>query len=455
MPGRQQLLRVARVGIGEDTGRLDYQGVDEPTRPRRQQPSLRVCVRRLRPLRDLVRLVRVVDAHLEGSRRQGSDASGLPFDLSLNELTQHVFIPGLPGAGKTTTLTRLMDGALAHGYGVVVIDCKGGGLRADAKRVAGAHGLGVYIVSPSAPDSLGYNPCTGPGYSVANKIVGALSFGGEAGIYRDVALGIIPPIVDAMRALGRPVTLDRLHEALATGNIGGLATQLRQETGDMAGYLCGVLEGLEDEGGVFAAGRDGLRHRLTAFRNGAFGALLRKEPALVWGDALARPSVAYVELPALGADQDVDLLSRVVLQDLKEVAKARIDATNDGKEGVPLLLIIDEFAALREAGQIGDLLLQGREAKIRVVVASQFLPENAALRNAVVGAGLLLVHRVGPEDAALLAAQAGTRGTTDEPNITPQTLATLPLGQIAVRSVARSTSGWCGLVTVHKEIEER
>jgi len=206
--------------------------------------------------------------------------------------------------------------------------------------------------------------------------------------------------------------------------------------------------------------------------------LLRKEPALVWGDALARPSVAYVELPALGADQDVDLLSRVVLQDLKDVAKARIDATNDGKEVVPLLLIIDEFAALREVKQINDLLLQGREAKIRVVVASQFLPEDATLRKVVVGAGLLLTHRVQADDADVLAKQVGTHDTmetsfttddkrdpqsetprqstnirlTEEFNAKPQTLANLPLGQVAVRSVARSTSGWCGLVTVHKEI---
>jgi len=393
-------------------------------------------------------------AHPPGAIRLGVDASGVPFDLSLDkldELAQHVFIPGLAGTGKTTTLTRLMDGALANRYGVVIVDCAGTGLRVEAKRVAQAHGLGTYVVSPSDPNSLGYNPCTGPGYSVANKIVGALSFGGEAAIYRDIALGIVPPVVDALRALGQPVTLDRLLEALATSNFRGLATQLQQETGDRNSDLLEILEALEGERGVFATGRDGLRSRLLAFRHGAFGALLRKEPALMWGDALARPSVVCVELPALGADQDVDLLSRVVLQDLKEVAKARIDATNDGKEVVPLLLIIDEFAALREAEQINDLLLMGRVARVRVVVATQYLPENAALRKAVVGAGLLLVHRVGPEDAALLAVQAGTRGTTDEPNVTPQTLVTLPVGQVAVRSVARSTSGWCGVVAVHKE----
>ncbi len=394
--------------------------------------------------------------HPPGTIRLGSDVSDQPFDLSLDELKQHVFIPGLPGAGKSTTLTRLADGALAHGYGVVIIDCAGGGLRLNAARIARAHGRTSYIVSTSTPDTYGYNPCTGHGYSVANKIVGALSFGGEAGIYRDVALAVIPPVVDAMRTGGHPVTLDRLREALAKGNIRALARQLQQETGDRNSDLYDVLQGLEDEGGVFVNGREELRHRLLAFCHGSFGELLRKEPALVWPDVLAQPSVAYLELPALGADQDVDLLGRVILQDVKEVAKVRIEAQVKGQTVVPILLIIDEFAALKEAEQINDLLLQGRAAEMRVVVASQHLPEDATLRKALLGAGLLLVHRVDAEDADIVAKQVGTRDRnvrlSDEFNVEPQMLANLARGEIAVRSVARLESGWCGMVKVHKEI---
>ncbi len=396
--------------------------------------------------------------HPPGTIRLGSDVSDQPFDLSLDELKQHVFIPGLPGAGKSTTLTRLADGALANGYGVVIIDCAGGGLRLDAERIARAHKRTSYIVSTSTPDTYGYNPCTGHGYSVANKIVGALSFGGEAGIYRDVALAVIPPVVDAMRAVGRPVTLDRLQEALAKGNIRALARQLQQETGDRNSDLYDVLQGLEDEGGAFTNGREGLRHRLLAFCHGSFGELLRKEPALMWPDVLAQPSVAYLELPALGANQDADLLGRVILQDVKEVAKVRIEALQHGETVVPILLIIDEFAALKEAQQINDLLLQGRAAEMRIVVTTQTLPHDDEIRKALVGAGVLLVHRVQAGDAELIVNNVGTRDRNvrlaEEFNVEPQMLANLQQGQIAVHSVARSESGWCGLVNVHKEIAE-
>ncbi len=422
-------------------------------------------------------------AHPKGFIRLGADPSNQPFDLALNEalneLKQHVFIPGLPGTGKTTTLTRLMDGAMANGYGVVIVDFKGGGLRLDAERVARAHKRTTYIVSPNAPDSLGYNPCTGHGYSVANKIIGALSFGSDAGIYKDVGKGVISPIVNAMRDVGQLVTFDTLWQNLQDADLTRLSTALGKVTG-LAEVQTRVddLNYIREEKGTLAAGREGLGHRLLAFRHGAFGALLRKDPALVWSDVLAQPSVAYLEVPALGADEDVKLLGLVLIQDLKEVAKERIEAQMRREKVFPILLIIDEFAALKDAGQIEDLLRQGRAAQMVIVVATQHLPEKAEMRKVVVGSDLLLVHRVQVEDADMLAKQVGTHATmetsvttddnrdpqaatprqstnvrrTEKFNVEPQDLANLQQGQIAVRSVARSASGWCGLVKVHEEI---
>jgi len=416
-------------------------------------------------------------AHPKDAIRLGTDASGMPFDLSLDELKQHVFIPGVPGTGKTTTLTRLMDGALANGYGVVIIDCKGGSLRTEAARVAGAHKVATYIVSPSAPSSYGYNPCTGSGASVGSKIVGALSYEGNADVYGNVASGIIPPIVDAMRMAGEAVTLDSLYKALTETELNKLAHRAEiAEQEEMIATLKSIAK--PRDGGTLANGRDGLRDRLMAFCNGTFGELLRKNPALSWDEVFAQPSVAYLELPALRAEKDVGLLGRILLEEFKEVAMERLEARVARKDVQPILLIIDEFAALKEMSQINNLLLQGREAAMAIVVATQYLPEEAALRKVVVGADVLLVHRLQVEDAEMIAKQVGTHGTmetsittddtrdpqsttprqstnvrlTEKFNVEPQMLANLRNGQIAVRSVARSESGWCGIVKVHKEI---
>jgi Type IV secretion-system coupling protein DNA-binding domain len=43
----------------------------------------------------------------------------------ISEVAQHTFVPGASGTGTTTTLVRLVDGALANRCVVVIIDSKG------------------------------------------------------------------------------------------------------------------------------------------------------------------------------------------------------------------------------------------------------------------------------------------------------------------------------------------
>jgi hypothetical protein len=61
-----------------------------------------------------------------------------------------------------------------------------------------------------------------------------------------------------------------------------------------------------------------------------------------------------------------------------------------------------------------DLLLQSREAQLCLVVSSQHLPRLPALRHALLGSGVLVVHQVGSaEEADLLARTLGTRTAVD------------------------------------------
>jgi len=62
---------------------------------------------------------------------------------------------------------------------------------------------------------------------------------------------------------------------------------------------------------------------------------------------------------------------------------------------VPALIVFDEFAALREAEQIVDLLLQARQARFSVVVSTQYLP----VLKACLGSGLIIAHRLESDDA--------------------------------------------------------
>jgi hypothetical protein len=334
-----------------------------------------------------------------------------PFDLSIEELTQHVFLPGASGSGKTTTIARIADGALGNGYGVIIVDCKGSGLGGVARSLAARHSLPFTTVDPREPESIGYDPCSGDAAAVANKIVGAFTFSGEAEIYKHVAMEAIPVICRAMAASGVAISLDSLYDAFNKGSMSRLGRR------DGAEAYRVRLEELEDSGGVGAAGYIGLQRRLGALMEGTFGELFRRQPALSWQEQLATPHVTYISLSATAAGEDVELFGRVITQDLKQVCDERMRAIDRGADPKPVLIVYDEFAALREAIQVVDLLLQARQARAPLVVATQYLPEEIPIRRPVLSAGLLIVHRLEAEDAELVASQFGTHRT---PNLTAQ-----------------------------------
>jgi hypothetical protein len=401
--------------------------------------------------------------HPAGYIRLGVDAeTNRPLDLELpTDLATHVFLPGATGTGKTTTVARLADGALANGYGLVIVDCKGGGLGTVARRLAERHGLPFQLVDPDDPDSLGYNPCSGDAAEVANKLVGAFSFGPNAEIYKSIAMEAVPVVVRGLQASGEPVTLDALYDAFGTRGMERIALNVSGD--DRLAARLVELGGREGDR-VGASGHAGLQRRLGALLEGKFGTLFRTDPMLDWEAVLAAPSVTYLALSTLASSEDVELMGRVIAQDLKQVCARRIRAIGEGATPVPVLANFDEFAALREAEQIVDLLLQARQADMPVVVSTQYLPEAIPLRRACLGAGLLLAHRVEAEDAEAIAAQLGTRSASDvthqidyetgfsekgsikrveKYNVHPNELRTFEVGQVAYKCVPKKRYTIC------------
>jgi Type IV secretion-system coupling protein DNA-binding domain len=394
-------------------------------------------------------------AHPPGRVRLGVDAeTNGPLDLDMPaDLAAHVFLPGASGSGKTTTLARLADGALANGYGVVIIDAKAGGLGSVARQLATRYAVPLNLVDPDALDSLGYNPCTGDAASIANKLVGSFNFGPDAEIYANIAMEVLPLVVRALHAVSAPVTLETLYDALGTRGMTKLAHQLPADDRTRERLL-----DLDSGGSLGSSGRAGFQHRLGSLMEGKFGELFRLQPALDWNAALAHPSVTYVALSTLANDKDVELMGRVLAQDLKQAAYRRLRKLATGEQALPVLLIFDEFAALNEADQLADLLLQARQALMPTVISTQYLPVTVSLRKACLGAGLLIVHRIEAEDAEAIAAQFGTRRATEVThqvdyetgfsekgsirrverfNVHPNELRNLQTGQVAVKSVPK------------------
>jgi hypothetical protein len=416
-------------------------------------------------------------AHPNGSIRLGvfKTNRNRMFDLTVGELGLHTFLPGATGSGKTTTLERLADGAMASGSGLVIVDCKGGSLGMTAKKLATRHGLPFIVVDPDDPATVGYNPCTGSPSDVANKLIGSFAFGETGEIYKQVGMNVIPLVVKGLNATGVPVSLVTIADSLDANGLRILAKKvddLVQDNEDAPDPKTVELQTLADQlrnfvGDADVAGKNGvsgLKFRLGALVQGSFGPLFKVANELDWDAVFATPTVVYVSLPVTAASEDVELLGRVIIQDLKQACGRRLRA---GSESLaPTLIAIDEFAALKDAKQIIDLLLQARQAKLPLVLSTQLLPQDPDLRSAVLQAGLLIAHRLQAADAEEIAAQFGTRSSwkvthqidwetaqtqkgtirdVDEYVVHPNTLRQLPQGTAAVRSV--QTARW-GIVEV-------
>ena len=321
-----------------------------------------------------------------------------------------------------------------------------------ARNLAKKHSMEFYLVDPSSQESLGYNPCQGDGADVANKLIGAFTYGAEGEVYKSIAMHYVPILVKGLIAAGREVTLKELSKVCEQFSM----AQLAREVGKVDTALKEEIDGLSKETGVAKSGFTTLQHRFGALLEGRFGRVFNNPNALNWDKATQVPSVTYIGLSATAASEDVELMGRVIAQDLKQLCHRRLEAIEDGVSLTPILASFDEFAALREATQITDLLLQARQAKMPCVISTQYVPEATPIKKAALQAGLLLVHRLEAKDAEDMAAQFGTRprpkvthqidwetGTTEKGSVReveeyvihPNVLRKLPVGVLAMRSV--------------------
>jgi len=346
--------------------------------------------------------------------RLGAEAgNGAPVDLAYpGDVAQHISVLGKMGSGKTTTAARIIEGAMAAGWPVVIIDAKGfGSLRLVAQRFAQRFGVPFRLVAPDDPESLKYNPCRGTPSQISNKLIGAFTFGPEAEIYKNIALEVVPVLIRAMRAAERPVTLANLFRCLSADGMVGLTRSIPEGHDTLREHV----RDLSDRKAPYPAAYAGMRGRFGALLEGMYGQLFTVDTDdgpdrfLDMSDALADGGgLTYISLPAMEAAEDVELMARVLAQDIKQVAAARI-ARGETRYA---LLVLDEFAGLREATQLNDLLLQAREARICCAVCSQFLPnlmEAPVLRHALLSAGMFISHQCSSEDAETIAGLFGTQ----------------------------------------------
>jgi type IV secretory pathway TraG/TraD family ATPase VirD4 len=347
------------------------------------------------------------------SLRLGSSETGGPLRLPEPALAAHGLVVGASGAGKTTSLLRLLEDRIARGAPVVAIDLKGSpAFAATVAEAAARAGRPFVLWSPDGPSR--WNPlATGSPTELKDKLVATERFSEPH--YQKIAERHLQNVLRVAAAIhpGRPSTL---AETVDLCDPRRLAVALRAVPDELRGAVQRYLDELTPDA---LSGIRGVGTRLAILTESHTGAFLAPGPgpAVDLRAALQSDTVTVFSLNSSRYGALAAQLGTVAVQDLVSAAGERLTA--DPAAGAPALIAIDEFSALG-GGQVLALFARAREAGISVVLATQEFADleraDRALRNQISGnTAFKLVHRQDvPSSARAVSEMAGVERVWEE-----------------------------------------
>ncbi|HXD67021.1 MAG TPA: TraM recognition domain-containing protein [Solirubrobacteraceae bacterium] len=343
----------------------------------------------------------------------GHDPSGRPVALSDGQLAAHALIVGASGAGKSTTMLRILGDQIQRGRPVIAIDMKGSpAFAAHLEAAAAASGRGLQVFSPDGPDH--WNPLAhGNATALKDKLISTERFSEPH--YQRAAERYVQTVLTVMhaRAPGTPAQLDQVVALMEPRR---LAASLRGVPEPLAERVLDYLGGLT--GDQVSAAR-GLGTRLALLSESCAGPyLVPGGPADRRIDLRAGLEGGDVVLFSLNASVYGKLaaqLGALAIQDLVSTSGYRLSDV----PRPPATVAIDEFSALGDDHLLA-LLARARESGISVLTATQEMADlqRAApgFRDQVLGiVGVKIAHRQDvPESAEMIAKMAGTQWVWEE-----------------------------------------
>ena len=341
----------------------------------------------------------------------GVEASGRRIVLSERQLTAHGLILGASGAGKTTTLLRILTAQIERGRPVVAIDLKGSPTFArELRDSAAAAGRPFRLWTPEGPSV--WNPLAhGGATELKDKLIATERF--TEPHYQRAAERYLQIAVQVMHAspTRRPVTLDAVVDMLEPARLAVAARDLPPARAErVREYLAGLTPD------ALSAVR-GMAARLAIISESDTGRYLTAPaapgtPVVDLRAALAGDAVVLFSLNSSTFGKLSAQLGTLAVQDLVAASGHRL-ASSPHPPHEPALVGIDEFSALGSDNLVA-LLARGREAGVSVLLATQELAdlERAArgMRDQILGnTSVKIAHRQDvPGSAETVARMIGT-----------------------------------------------
>jgi hypothetical protein len=341
----------------------------------------------------------------------GSDrATGASVVLSDWQLSAHGLILGASGAGKSTTLLRILTDQIARGHPVVAIDMKGSPSfahqLADATRSAGRPFQLWTLDGPGYWNPLGHGNPT----ELKDKLIATERF--TEPHYQRAAERYVQTVMQVLER-AHPERAPTLEEVVTLMDPRRMARLLRGAEGPFTERVQDYLSSLSPD--QLSAVR-GLGTRLAIVSESHSGAFLTDvgPETIDLRRALGGPEVVLFGLNSSRYGRLSAQIGTLVVQDLIAAAGHRLD-----DPGVAQAMIgIDEFSALQSDNVIA-LLARGRESGVPVLLATQEFADldraGHGVRDQVSGVtAVKIAHRQDvPASAKMIAEMVGTKRVWD------------------------------------------
>ncbi len=338
----------------------------------------------------------------------GADGGGKPVLLSDKQLSAHALIVGASGAGKSTTLLRLLSEQVRLGRPVVAIDMKGSpAFAGQLAAAAAAAGRAFRIWTPDGPET--WNPLAhGNATELKDKLIATERF--TEPHYQRAAERYVQAVLQVLDH-EHPNTPPTLHEVVNLMDPHRIPGLLRHAPREFAERIQDYIGSLTPD--QLSAIR-GLGTRVAIITESHTGAYLSpdrsRKPPIDLRAALSGEAVVLFSLNSSTYAGLSGQLGALAIQDLVAAAGHRLA---DPGRGGSAIVAIDEFSALGHDNVI-SLLARCREAGVSVLLSTQELADldRAApgLKDQVLGStAVKIAHRQDvPSSAQTIAQIAGT-----------------------------------------------
>lgn len=347
----------------------------------------------------------------------GSDARGRDVILTDKNANTHTLVVGTTGAGKTNTLSVLVEGALEKKWPIIFVDGKGvENLGQAMVSHAQKFGREVSYFSMNRGSNFYYNPLIAGDYTSKKDRIITL-FDDQNEYYKSISEGYIQYVFEVLEKCG--VTTD-MYQASQYMQKEALLKLIRKAVSE--GFLDqSEAQNLSDGMKKHEAAQKDISSVATHINNicgSSSGAFFNTEgegkEIITIPDILENNGFVYFKLPYMKSESFVDIFGKLIINDIKASLHDRLE---EGKIK-PVLIVLDEYSAF--AGeQVSSLLSQGRSTGARCVIGTQGF---ADFKKGVEGERLLsrLVQNInnfiiqqlgGYEDREVAAKLSGSKST--------------------------------------------